>query len=84
MQYHCSKCGNAITIDIPEPFGAEWLPIEIAPKRLQEYLLLSDTDGNMVVGRWNPTTGAWSGEDYNGSMTWPTHWMRLPIPPMGN
>ena len=59
----------------------EWEPIETAPK--DEAAILGFADGEMTTVAWNQ--GYWSlcvpGAYAEDGEWWPTHWMKLPVPP---
>ena len=55
-----------------------WMPIETAPRKNCEPVLLID-EGNYYVGYWISSPPMWI-EPGAGRIT-PTHWMPLPPPP---
>ena len=59
-----------------------WLPIESAPKDGTE-VITGHPDGSIDVLRWlevKTNRRGWTDGEYF-ALSWPTHWMPLPVPP---
>lgn len=72
-----SRDRNRLTIEEDEH---GWQPIETAPRDGRAHLLF--TRGYAVLGYWHRPSSRWESLP-NWEAIEPTHWQRLPPPPIG-